>query len=336
MEHSAPGSPAENVVQWLEEEQRQTKAALFRLQQQTEQLQNGIWSIAERLNTVEGSIAGVMGHSVRVARTEEDVRAAREVLERLQTTLQDHVQSTEVDERARTAELERERLSRAELSQKIDSVSRLQESTLERIMAVEELHRRSQQELFRVAADLEPLRAQDERLMSLITALQATAKRQETDVAEVQKDQQSLHAQDEVVQGRVHNLVDQVRRIEGNAEVHDLEERLTRDMREQAELNRIERQRQERLVVDLEQGYDQARTNIENLQQELTQTAGRTKAFADHLEHLRQQLWDLRTDLSETLAAVAATQEQHYRRSVAEVELQLRELGQWRMAPPRT
>lgn len=336
MEHSDPAAPAESVVQWLEEEQRQNKATLFRLAQQCEQIQNAVWSLAERVNAIEGSIAGVMGHVARVGRTEEDLRVTRELVERMSTLITEHTQATETDERSRQAELERERAVRAELVQKIDAVTRVQEGIHDRIAAQEELHRKVQQELFRIAAEFDPLRVQDERLMSMTTALQALTKRYEGELADLKQEQTSLHAQDEVLQGRLHNLTDQVRRIESSEGLSELEARFEQEMTEQAELGRLERQRLERIVVDLEQAYDQSRTNIEDQQQELTRTAGRVQAFADHLEHLRQQIWDLRADLSSAMTAMSTTQEQHYRRAIAELELQLRELGHWRLAPPRT
>lgn len=336
MEHNDAAGPNESVIQWLEEEQRQNKANLFRISQQLEQLQNTIWSLAERVNAIEGSVGGVMGHVARVSKSEEDIRQTRELVERVQTSLRDHVQTTEGDERIRQTELERERQTRNELVQKIDAVARVQEGIHDRIASQEELHRKTQQELFHLATELDPLRVADERMASQITGLQSTVKRTESDVADMHTEQNSLRAQDDVLSGRLHNLAEQIRRLENTDDLAELEERLTRELREQTELSRLERQRLERLVVDLEQGYDQSRVNIENLQQEFAQVSGRVQAFNDHLEHLRQQIWDLRTDLSETLGAVASTQEQHHRRTIAELELHLRELGQWRLAPPRT
>lgn len=336
MEHSTPGATPDNLLQWLEEEQRQNKAALFRTQQQLEQAQNALWSLTERLNAIEGSLSSVMGHTARLAHVEEESRQSKEALERLNTTLQAYMQSREGEDRARQAENDRDRQLRTELEQKVDNVARIQDNVQERILAQEESHRRVQQEIFQVSAQFDPLRSQDERLMSLMTSLQAQVKRQDDNSDQVQREQASLHQQDEVLQGRIYNLTDQVRRIESNTGLSELEERFTRELNEQSELTRLERQRMERLIADLELGYDQSRTNIDNLQQETTQTSGRVQAFADHLEHLRQQMWDLRTELAEAFGHVAGTQEQHYRRALAELELQIRELGQWRIAPPRT
>ncbi len=336
MEHVTPGATPDSLLQWLEEEQRQNKATLFRIQQQLEQATNALWSLSERVNAIEGSLAGVMGHTTRLAHAEEESRQNKEALERLGVTLQTHVQSTEAEDRSRQTESDRDRQSRTELEQKVEAVARIQDNVQDRILAQEEAHRGVQQELFQVTAQFDPLRGQDERLMSLVTALQAHVKRQDDGIEQVQREHESLHQQDEVLQGRIYNIGDQVRRIESNTGLAELEERLSRELKEQSELTRLERQRMERLIAELELGYDQSRTNIDNLQQESTQTSGRVQAFADHLEHLRQQMWNLRTELAEAFGAVAGTQEQHYRRALAELELQIRELGQWRIAPPRT
>jgi len=336
VEHSTPGATPDNVLQWLEEEQRQNKAALFRAQHMLEQAQNALWSLSERVNAIEGSLASVMGHTARLAHVEEESRQNKESLDRLNTTLQAYMQNREVEDRAWQAESDRDRQLRTELEQKVDSVARIQDNVQERTLAQEDAHRRVQQEIFQLTAQFDPLRSQDERLMSLITTLQSQVKRQEDGLDQLQREQGLLHQQDEVLQGRVYNLIDQVRRIESNPGLAELEERFARELNEQTELSRLERQRMERLIADLELGYDQSRTNIDNLQQETTQTSGRVQAFADHLEHLRQQMWDLRTELAEAFGHVAGTQEQHYRRALAELELQIRELGQWRIAPPRT
>lgn len=325
-----------NTVQWLEEEQRQNKAVVFKFQQLVEQLQGSLWGLGDRVNTVEGAIATVMAHGSRVARLEEDLRQAREVLERLQSVSTEERQQEVAEERLRQAELERERQAHTEVLHKQELLEREQAGLRDKLQVLDEAGRRRQEELFHLEQALEPLRAQNEQLANRLTTFQDHTKRQDQALEELRQEQRSLQAQDEVTQGRVQHLGEQVHRLEGQEALRDLEQRLSGSLTEQSELHRVERQRLEREFVELQLSFEQYRSTLEDLQQELSQLQGKSQALTQYLEQVREQVWELRNDLGEQLGGVAASEEQHRRRQIAELEQQIKELRVWTPKPPRS
>lgn len=325
-----------NLVQWLEEEQRQGKALVFKVQQELEQVQGGLWSLGDRLNAVEGAIGAVMAHGSRVARLEEDLRQTRELVERIQTHLDREQQDLSAEERQLQAELARERVARSEVQQRQEQFAREQTAQREKLQALEDANRRRQEELFKLEQALDPLRGQDEQLANRIASSQEQVKRLEQSLEELRQEQRSLQAQDEVAQGRLMHLSDQVRRLEHQEPLLELDQKLTNAITEQADLHRVERQRMERGIVEIQAAYEQYRATLDDLQQQVLQLHGKSQSTAQHLEQLRELLWELRGDLGEQLGAIATGEEQHRRRQIAELEQQIKELRAWNLKPPRS
>src|SRR3990172_143990 len=267
-----------NALQFVEEEQRQYKTQIFKFQQQLEQLQGTLWTLGDRVNTLEGAIATVMAHGSRGARLEEDLPQTREFMEHFQPGFEAPHQQETAGERLIQTELERERQARTELLQKLDDLERGQAGTLEKLQTIEEVGRRRQEELHQLERSLEPFRVRDDQLSQQIAGSYEALKRQAQELAEVQQEQKSLQAQDEVVQGRVQHLADQVRRLESEESLRNLEQRLTAMLVEQNELHRAERQRLERTSVELQMSYEQYRSMVDDLQQQMLQLQGKAQA----------------------------------------------------------
>lgn len=335
MEH-ADLNAVSNAVEWLEEEHRQHKASVFKLQQLIEQVQASLWTLGDRVNTVEGAINTVAGQGARVARVEEDTRQAREQLERLEGRIDGVREVLTREERVRTADAERERLERTELAQRMDAIERAQSAHLDRIQAAEEVARRRQEEMFGFNHGLDQAREADEKLASQIISQQAQLKHQLQAIEDVQHAVRSLQSQDEVFQGRVQHLGEQMRRLESQEELRVVEARLVQALSEQGELHKVERLRMERSIVEVQMAFEQYRSNADDLHQEMIHLQGRIQSMTDHLDHVRESLWELRNEIVEHFTAIAGMEEQRRRRQLTEMEQQLKELAAWKPKPPRS
>ena len=76
--------------------------------------------------------------------------------------------------------------------------------------------------------------------------------------------------------------------------------------------------------------YEQYRSNMEDLRQEVIQVHGKGQALTEHLEYVRDQLWELRNNLAEQFGTIQSAEEQQRRRQVAELEQQIKELSAWK------
>ncbi len=334
-DNSSAAAP-ENLVQWLEEEQHQQKTALFKIQQQLEQQQNSIWTFGNRVSSLETALNTMMAHSTRVASLEEGLRRTQELLERSQVSDVDKQQQEAASERTHQAERERDRQDRIDMLQKLETWEREKLALHERLQAIEEGGRRRQEELFQMTQAMNMLEQKDEELNALISGQQSQARHFAEMLGELQQNERTIESQQEVIQGRMQHLADLLNRLESGAAMQEMEARLTQALNEQGELHRTERQRLDRMVGETQLSYEQYRSSVEDVRQLTLQVQGKTTALSDHMDHIRDQFWQLRTDLAEQFTAIKTSEEQQRRRSISELEQQLKELSTWTPRPPRS
>ena len=320
----------DNTIQWLEEEQRQQKAAVLKLQQQLDQIQGNSWTLSDRVNAVENAMNAVATHGAHVAHVEEELRQTRESIERLHTRLEEREQRDASEEHTSQVQYERDREARVELTQKQAVIEKEQSALLERSQASEEMARRRQEESFQLAQAIEALRAADDKFSSLILSQQDQTKHHAQGLEETHHSFGSLQAEDELLQSRIQHIAEQVRRLESHEPLREMEERLAQTVTEQGELHRVERLRLERRVIEVQMSYEQYRSNMEDLRQEVIQVHGKGQALTEHLEYVRDQLWELRNNLAEQFGTIQSAEEQQRRRQVAELEQQIKELSAWK------
>ncbi len=334
-DNSSAAAP-ENLVQWLEEEQHQQKVTLFKIQQQLEQQQNTIWTFGNRVSSLETALNTMMAHSTRVASLEEGLRRTQELLERSQVNDEDIQQQEAAAERAHQAERERDRQDRIDMLQKLETWEREKIALQERLQAIDEGGRRRQEELFQVTQAMNTLEQKDEELNALISGQQSQTRHLTELLGEVQQNERNIESQQEVIQGRMQHLADLLHRLESGAAMQEVEERLTQALNEQGELHRTERQRLDRMVGETQLSYEQYRSSVEDVRQLTLQVQGKATALNDHMDLIRDQFWQLRTDLAEQFTAIKTGEEQQRRRSISELEQQVKELSAWTPRPPRS
>ena len=327
-------STTDATFRWLEEENHQFKTALFKLQQQVEQLQELIWGQGDRINTLENAITTSVALSARLNRVEEDARHHNELIQRTQDELKKLAETDEELQRQRTADQQRQLQVRAEMTQQQDTLGREQAAFLDRLQLVEEMGRRRQEESFTAEQELEALRAQDEKLNIAITGHHGQLSHHDQELANLQNEQISLHAEDEVIAGRVQRVQEQIRRLESAEELKELDDRLRQALSELGELHRVERLRLERMVVDVQVTQDQLRSGLEDLTGQTIQSSAKAQAAQQHLEQVRDQFWQLRAELAERLNAIAKVEERYRRRQITELEQQIKDLTAWEPRAP--
>lgn len=327
-------STADATIRWLEEENDRFKAALFKLQQQGEQMQSVIWGLGDRINALESAVTTTVSQAARLNRTEEDVRHSKDLIQQIQEDLGKLGEAGVDADRQRASDQQRHIQARAELAQQQEELQRELVAQQERLGLVEEMGRRRQEEAFRVEQSIEALHAQDEKLNIALTGHQGQTAHHAQELSNLENEQHSLHAEDEVLNGRIVRLQEQIRRLESAEEVKELEDRLRGALSELSELHRVERLRLERLVVDLQVTQDQLRSGLDDATQQAIQAGGKAQGAQQHLEQVRDQFWELRNEVTERLTAIAKVEERHRRRQITELEQQIKELAAWEPKSP--
>ncbi len=292
------------LLEWLEEEKRRSVATTTSMQQQ-------IARIEDHLLSLHGGLG--------------EVRAAAEGLK----------QQTEADARQRLAEVEHQQQTLADLVARQSALERDQAAQADHLALLEESLRHRQEELAGLNLGMEALQAQETQISATLGLQQTLINRQAEEIAAARNALNDHLAEDEQLAGRIQHLGDQLRRLESGEEIIRLEERLRQALAEQAELHRIERQRLERLYGELQAAQEALRGALQETHQQGLQTAAKLHALRRQSEQIREEFEGIRGYINDRLAAIGRVEEQHRRRTISELERQLKDLSVWdtRSAP---
>ncbi|MCX6023609.1 MAG: hypothetical protein NTZ05_18115 [Chloroflexi bacterium] len=319
-------SPVIRSIQLLEDEHRQTKGVTFKLQQQLDQLQSALWAQGDRMHALEQLLASLTTQTHRIGKLDEEIRQAREMIDRLQEFQSEQNERWAGTERARTVEQERDRQDMAQVLHKIDQLEHDLGFLRGRIQSMDEVQRRVQDAIVEVGQRTDNLAQTDESLSSRMQTISEQLKRKDQEIGRLDGEQDMLRKQDELVLGRVQVLGEQVRRVEDMEPLRDLGVRLGNEFNERLELHRVERQRLERSLLDMELHQEQQRSRIEEVAQHANQVDTKTNSQADYIAQIREHLWTLRDEVATQLAEISRVEELQKRRQMADLEQQLLEL----------
>lgn len=319
-------NPIRESLHWLEEEHRQSKAAAFKVQQQVDQLQAALWAQGDRMHALEQALAVVTSQVARINKLEDDLRQAHELIDRLQEFQSDQTERWTSADRARFADQERSRQELVQIFQKLEQLERDEAFVRGRVHSVDETQRRIQDALVDLGQRIDNLAQTDESLVGRLQTVNEQVRRKDQDISRLDGELDALRKQDELALNRIQVLGEQVRRVEDLGPLRDLGTRLENEFNEKLELHRVERQRMERTVLEIELLLEQHRTRLEELSQHTTQVETKSTAQADYVTQLREQVWALRDEMIAQLGELFKMEEQQKRRQMADLEQQLLEL----------
>ena len=129
---------AESRLQLLDEELRQTKAALHKVEHELEQALNQIWNLDSGLRKLEESSGGSGGVAAALPGIQEEIRQLRSQGDKLQERQNSLAGRSEEIGRQQQADLERERQERATLLKQAEAAARSVGQFESRIQLLEE------------------------------------------------------------------------------------------------------------------------------------------------------------------------------------------------------
>ncbi|OGO04136.1 MAG: hypothetical protein A2Y60_04785 [Chloroflexi bacterium RBG_13_54_9] len=319
-------SSLSGAIEWLEDEQRQTKALAGKLQQQIEQLLSMAWEQAKRLQTAEETLSFVNSQIAHLLKLEEEARQNKESLVRLQELQALNARSLEEAEQKWQSERERERQERAELWHKMSSLEKEQEPLLTKLHGLAESDKRYKEALAELQQWHSNLEKSNQALETKTTHNLEQNKHWEQETSRLDRELEGIRKQDEILLSRMQILADQMRNISQDITAVRAEQELGRDLPQSIELQRTGQQRLERQLAVLEQLGHQQGERLDDQLEMLHQGEARERGNFDRLTDLQQQIGDLHQWIAEQFASLVQIQEQQRHRQIAELEQQIREL----------
>ncbi|TEU02007.1 MAG: hypothetical protein E3J29_00160, partial [Dehalococcoidia bacterium] len=233
---------AQSRLQWLDEELRQAKAGLHKVEHELEQALNQIWNLDGGLRKLEESIGDARGVAAALPGIQEDIRQLRSQGDRLQDRQNDlSVQSEEMG-RQQQAELGRERQERASVLSQAEAAARSVGQFESRVRLLEESLRRVEEAVAAGRLAQENLTRDMEELSSRGARNLEAALRLEHQLDALAAEIEALHKRDGELEERASLYEERMRREEERVEKFQVHLSLPLEIKEQLDRSRFEQQ----------------------------------------------------------------------------------------------
>ena len=208
---------AESRQQWLDEELRQAKAALHKVEHELEQALNQIFNLDSGLRRLEESIGDAAGVATALPGIHEDIRELRSQVDRLQGRQNVLASHGEEAGRMQRADVERERQERAVLVKQAETAARTVNQFESRIQLLEESLRHVEEAVAAVHLAQETLARDTEELRSRGARNLETALRLEHEIGAIAAEIEALQKRDGEIEEKVNLYEERVHRQDERA-----------------------------------------------------------------------------------------------------------------------
>ena len=317
-----------STLAWLQDQFHLLKAQLGKVQHQTDQTQAMALDVSEKMRQQEATIAELASQAGAIAPLQEEMHQLKELLTRLQDQQVQARSQLEETVRQRMTEAERGRVEVADLHRRLEELERQVESWLDRQSGIEDSARRYQEGIALANARAETM---DQRLEALegraSRNLEAT-NRIDQEISRIDAAIQGLEREDDLQSERARVALEAARRVEAEVESERRDLRALAELSERMELLKVERQRLEDRLAQVEENVNEMRGLLAHQEQLLGVLDGRTQGYLGRLEALREEIMRHRQQFVEHLLKLSSGQERLKRRQIEELEREIKELKQ--------
>jgi len=232
----------ESRLQWLDEELRQAKAALHKVEHELEQALNQIWNLDSGLRKLEEGSGDSGGTAAALPGIQEEIRQLRSQADKLQDRQNALAGRSEELGRQQQADLERERQERAALLKQAEAAARSVGQFESRIQLLEESLRHVEESVAELRLSHQTLTREIEELTNRSARNLETALRLEHQAAGLAGEIEALQKRDGEIEDRVNLFEERIHRSEERVDKFEQHLSLPLDIKEQLDRGRFERQ----------------------------------------------------------------------------------------------
>jgi len=204
----------ESRLQWLDEELRQAKAALHKVEHELEQALNQIWNLDSGLRKLDEGSGDSGGTAAALPGIQEEIRQLRSQADKLQDRQNALAGRSEELGRQQQADLERERQERAALLKQAEAAARSVGQFESRIQLLEESLRHVEESVAELRLSHQTLTREIEELTNRSARNLETALRLEHQAAGLAGEIEALQKRDGEIEDRVNLFEERIHRSE--------------------------------------------------------------------------------------------------------------------------
>jgi len=318
---------AESRLQSLDEELRQTKAALHKVEHELEQALNQIWNLESGLRKLEESSGGGGGLATALPGIQEEIRQLRSQADKLQERQNSLAGRSEEIGRQQQADLERERQERAALLKQAETAARSVGQFESRIQLLEESLRHVEESVAELRLSHQTLARGIEELTNRAARNLETALRLEHQLDSVAGELEALHKRDGELEERVNLFEERIHRGEERVDKFEQHLSLPLDIKEQLDRGRFERQQLAERLGKLESAAGELVERTAEFVQSLARLDQRTQGQAGRILEMAQDLQQQRETVFDQIKRLVRTMERQRRRQAEALAQEIKELG---------
>jgi chromosome segregation ATPase len=326
--------PTDDVLLWLEDELREAKVQVARLEQGLSEARGQITALTSLVHAAED------GTTATSARLAEIPQVAGQVGQVRQTLVQLEEQAGAVDRRLtealRLQQLESERL-RQDVNathRRVELVERLVETWSPRFEHLEDADRRLHEAITLTRQRTEELeRRQESAELRTSRGLEAM-QRYDHEIGRLAVDVQAFQKREALTGERLQAFGESVRRAERQTEAIATEVAEQREFSEKLELLRAEIHRVEDRISAFETSTDSNQQELADHRRSLGLLDGKDRGFSDRLALIQTELAAYREQVADQFHRLHIALDRHRRRQIEELERDLRDLKVTAFRPP--
>ena len=318
---------AESRLQWLDEELRQAKGALHKVEHELEQALNQIWNLDSGLRKLEEGGGDSGGAAGALSVIQEEVRQLRSQVDKLQDRQNALSGRSEEMGRQQQADLERERQERAALLKQAEAAARSVGQFESRIQLLEESLRHVEESVAELRLSHQALTRAIEELTNRGARNLETALRLEHQAADLAGEVEALQKRDGEIEERVNLFEERIHRSEERVEKFEQHLSLPLDIKEQLDRGRFERQQLAERLGKLESAAGELVERTAEFVQSLARLDQRTQGQAGSIMEIAQDLQQQRETVFDQIKKLVRTMERQRRRQAEALAQEIKELG---------
>jgi len=324
----------EDVLGWLEDGLRETRAQLLRMEQGFQSAEGTLADLTSKVHAVEDG-------SAAVSRRLSEFNAMATQVQQLHQSL------TQTDEKVREAERrlnealrvqhqesERQRLELNDALRHLELLQRVVEGWGARFENVESTIGRVQEALTLTRQRTDEMDRRQENAEIHATRVAEALKRYEHLTGRLEVDIEGLQKGHVQAGDRIQAFSEAMKRIEEQSEAVAAEVTAQRDIFERMDLLRAELHRLEDRIAGAETQRDLDRQEIEDHQRVISLLDGKDRGFADRLAMLQGELGAYRELVGEQFNRLHLTLDRQKRHQIEELQRELRDLQVHAFRPP--
>jgi len=324
----AQGQEPESPVEWLENELRDTKARLHKVEGELEQALKQVWSMEADVRRVAEAFSVSGSASAALAALREDVRQLHAQMGKLQDRQSALANRTEEMLRQRQTETGRDRQDLGAVTREVAALTKNLEHYESRVQSMEEVSRRVEETVAGGRLADQAFERHLEDLSTRATRAHEAALRIEHDVARVGPELEKLAKDDDAQTERMQLAQEQVRRLSERVDKLENIAAFPEEARELLQRAAFEREQLAQRLLLIERLSADVTERLQEFLQNVARLDQRTQGHGAELLELAGQLNELAEVTKSQLKRLFQVQLRQRRRQQEALAQEIKELGQ--------